>query len=131
MATSFTEEDLNRIEKNILMRESILNDIFNDGPPTSMKDRRLAMELTESIDRTIISKAKIISDDNKESDIKDITGMVGRILLKTSTGILNRESLDPPYLDGSIIVEDPVEGEMDIGISKETYSEFMKRMLTD
>ena len=131
MSTSFSESDQTRIEKNLALREDIINIMTENGIPPSYKERRLLMELADSMDKTVLGKVKIVSDEKVSENAADVASFVAKVLIKTSTGILNRQDSLPPFLDDSIVVENPVEGEKEIGISKETYEQFMERMLSD
>lgn len=80
MASSFTLEDIRRLEKTIGIRERMLDHLTTGELPKGARDVEVITGLADSIDRSIFSKAKI-SIDEANNKINEETKEVLRDLL--------------------------------------------------
>lgn len=62
MASTFSIEDVRRLEKTIHIREQMI-DVLSKELPTKARDVECLTNLLESVDRSIFSKAKISLDE--------------------------------------------------------------------
>ncbi len=62
--TAFSEQDVQRLERTLSVREMILNNLMSTAPlPTKPRDIEAYVGLAESMDRSIIARAKISIDE--------------------------------------------------------------------
>lgn len=101
----------------------------NDELPESDEDRQFLLKAMDGLERTILTKAKIKSDDRQNQAREDVIEMVASVLKKINfqnegKSIEGNRALQ---LDSSMQITDIVPGEMDIGIKSQSYEEFMKK----
>lgn len=127
-ADIINELDLERLEKNIKIRERIIDAMMLEGKvPEANKDKRLLVEVIDSLDGTILTKAKIKSDDKANASYVDMAKIVAEAIRRFSSTI-PRDDVQTPTVSKEVIVKNPVPGETDIGIKTEKYQDFMERM---
>ena len=80
MASTFTLEDIRRLEKTIGIREQVLDNLIKKELPTGARDVEVLTSLADSIDRSIFTKAKI-SIDEASNKVNEETKEVLRDLL--------------------------------------------------
>lgn len=83
MSTVIDQKDLDLIDKNIERREKILSNIFSDE--TKLSDARvvrLALLALDSMDNTIVQKAKIKIEDKSASDQNEIKEAMAQALIE-------------------------------------------------
>ena len=95
MASSFTLEDIRRLEKTIGIRERLLDHLTSGELPKGARDVEVLTSLAESMDRSIFSKAKI-SIDEANNKINEETKEVLRDLLLD----LHKNTAAPTAADG-------------------------------
>lgn len=100
MASSFTLEDIRLLEKNISIRERLIDNLtLNKDLPTKARDLDALVNVIESVDRSIFAKAKINIDDNN-SKVNEETKEVLKDLLinlhKTSNESARGEAREAP-----------------------------------
>lgn len=127
-ADVINELDLERLEKNIKIREQIIDAMMLEGKvPEANKDKRLLVEVIDSLDGTILTRAKIKSDDKANASHGDMAKIVAEAISRFSSTI-PRVDTQTPTVSKDVVVKNPVPGETDIGIKTEKYQDFMERM---
>jgi len=58
----FTPDEIRLLQKTLELREKIIDNRMKDNIPTSEKDINAATNLLESIDRSILARAKLRID---------------------------------------------------------------------
>jgi len=101
----------------------------NDELPESDEDRQFLLKAMDGLERTILTKAKIKSDDRQNQAREDVIEMVASVLKKINFQNEGKavEGNRALQLDSSMQITDIVPGEMDIGIKSQSYEEFMKK----
>lgn len=113
------------------VRYRIVQTLAGDNKlPDSEEDRLFLLKAMDGLERTILTKAKIKSDDVRNRNNEDMIDMVTNVLKQ-----INFQHENAPIntnrqlrLDDSMKIIDIVPGEMDMGIKQETYEEFIKRV---
>lgn len=127
MATSeiMSLEDQALINLTLSTREKIVNSMTKNGTlPSTNEDRAFLLSALDGIDRTVLSKAKIKSDDSNAKTESEIAKNVASVLLRLESKrtINNRNnSIDAVTLP----VIDIVEGETFIGVQPVKYVDIM------
>jgi hypothetical protein len=120
-------EDQARLNLTLSVRERIIRNLTDEGRlPTSMDDRAFLLQTLDGMDRTVLAKTKIKSDDknakSQQENAKLIAGILSRIPLKNTHSVANRVI----ELPASVVVSDPVPGEKDIGTQVLNYETFTR-----
>lgn len=102
MASSFTLEDIRRLEKTIGIRERLLDHLTTGELPKGARDVEVLTSLAESMDRSIFAKAKI-SIDEANNKVNEETKEVLRDLLLD----LHKNNSAPAPTSGSAPREAP------------------------
>lgn len=108
--------DQGRLELTLTVRETIIRGLTKDGKiPEAEEDRSLLIKALDGMDRTVLSKAKIKSDDKNANKQAHAANMVAQMLLTAAarrTGVRT----EPVQLGSDIPEPDLVDGETYIGI---------------
>lgn len=73
MSAVFTDEDVRRLDKTMLLRERIVdnfNKLPDDQLPRKPSDLMAVVNLAESVDRSIIQRARLVVDADQAEDDK-------------------------------------------------------------
>lgn len=101
----------------------------NDELPEADEDRQFLLKAMDGLERTILTKAKIKSDDRQNQAKEDVIEMVASVLKKIN--FVDQEKIiegnKSRQLDSSMQITDIVPGEMDIGIKQQSFEEFAKK----
>lgn len=89
MASSFTLEDVRRLEKTIGIREKLLDNLTAGELPKGARDIEVLTGLADSIDRSIFTRAKISIDEASNAAAEGTKEVLRELLLSlhTSSGI--------------------------------------------
>lgn len=98
----FSEDDLVLLKKTIDIRARVLDTLVNENRIKSAKDVDTLTNLAESIDRSILGKAKVLVEDehnkNEEQNKEILKAMLLELHTKNSeANAAFRESKEPVY----------------------------------
>jgi hypothetical protein len=82
----------------------------------------MLIQALDGLDRTILTRAKLKSDDQNAKSQRDTAKMIAEVLTRVSTIPIARTGT--PTLPNEIIVDNLVPGETDIGLQNLTYDDF-------
>lgn len=120
-------EDARLINKGLAIREQIIDKLFvNNTLPSNEEDRELLMRSIEGIDKTVLSKTKIKVEKDNSKSTQETAKMMADILSRVTVKNLQSRK-DIPALPKEVVVQNPIEGEKEIGTNNTTYEEFMNR----
>lgn len=109
-------DDKRRLELTLQTREKIIQTLVAKGPvPGDRDDRDLLMKAMDSMDRTVLTKAKIKSDDSAAQSQAASSKLVAQLLLQRSQAQQGKRT-EPVVLDNAYDINDVVDGEMLIGV---------------
>lgn len=117
-------EDQRRLELGLKTRESIVLAIMANGPIPKVEDRGLLMQALDGMDRSILSKAKIKSDDSAAKSAAESAKNIAELLLRVDA----RKRNPGNAVDVEATVLPPiqlVEGETFIGVQPVKYNDVM------
>ena len=124
MSESLDLKDQSRLEFTLAARETIISSLMTDGRlPYNKDDKLMLIQALDGLDRTVLTRAKLKSDDQNAKSQRDTAKMIADVLSRVTTVSTPREAI--PALPNDIIVENLVPGETSIGINELTYDEFM------
>lgn len=116
--------DKARIELTLQTRERIIRNLTADGKiPDSQEDRDFLMKAMDSMDRTVLTKAKIKSDDTAAQSQANSAKLIAQLLMTAGSKQRGRRT-EPVTLEG-VDVTDVVDGETFIGIQTITHTQIM------
>lgn len=119
-----SEEDKKLLKLTQDIRVEFINELKQHGVPDNKDDKVLIAKLLDGLDKAILAKTKLSIDDKANKNSEETNALIANILTKhtvKSTGV-RTTSIELP---SEIEYTDPVEGEMEQGISTLTYDEFM------
>lgn len=124
----FSVEDEARLNLTQDVRENIIRTLVVDRKiPTEQTDRILLMQALDGMDRTVLAKTKIKSDDRVNQQNAATTAMIAEILTKTSTNKARRRTEE--IIDVQIERPVLVDGELTEGSDDQlNYNTFMTQM---
>lgn len=101
MASSFTMEDVRRLEKTIGIREKLLDSLTAGELPKGARDIEVLTGLADSIDRSIFARAKINIDEASNAAAEGTKEVLRDLLLTlhTSSGVPQTPQADQPQRD--------------------------------
>jgi hypothetical protein len=108
MAT-FTEEDLRLLDKTIQIRERLIDSIVETELPSKARDIDSFTNLLESVDRSILNKAKVKLEDSNTKINEESKEILRSLLVElhrgSSAADLALESTNSPPIYESIGIE--------------------------
>lgn len=118
--------DKQRLELTLRTREGIIRHLTQKGClPDAPEDRDILLKTMDSMDRTVLTKAKIKSDDSANQSQAASAKLVAQVLMQTALAQRGTR-VDPVTLDNDIQVVDMVEGETHIGVQTFKYDEIAR-----
>lgn len=132
--SSFTELDVLRLERTLNIREQIIDNLLKNSLPTKARDVDSFVNLLESVDRSIIAKAKVNADEAKNKVDEATKGLLGELLetlhksdssAKTRTIDVNVSVVEPPVFQPRNL--DISEGELIMKQDKMNMDEILNR----
>lgn len=115
-------------------RRALINDMIKDGMPTCNRDRRVLLELMNGADTTALGMKRL----DNESDQAKADQLAAEAALKLidklgndnpfekdATVVADTSHAGHTLEQGNVIVDDIVEGELDVGLADLSYEEFM------
>lgn len=130
--TLFNHEDVARLDRSQNVRMMIIDQMTKDGKlPEDRSDRAFLLEALNGMDRTTLSRAKLKVESDSAQNAAATVQIVGEILSRVASGkvdfIEGESRREIPALPTDIVVENPVEGEMMIGVETLTYDSFVSK----
>jgi len=132
---AFTDDDEKILRDNIEIRQKLTRFLLeNDELVKSADDRKFLLDLLKANDQTVISRAKVKSDDksnassaNMQTAMADFFKSLGRDRKNKSNLTIDERELTLP----DNIEPEVVEGNMVIGNDAMTYAEFLTKNKTE
>jgi len=119
-------DDKRRLELGLSLREDMIRELTKKGAmPENPKDRYFLLKIMETMDATILGKAKIKTDDNGQKTQEAVAKSLSEILIRT-TARLPDSQREAPVIDQKHQVTDKVLGETDQDSSNLDYETFTK-----
>lgn len=117
-------QDRARLELTLSTREAIIREMFKDNKlPADKEDRDFLMKALDGMDRTILSRAKIKSDDTAQQTQAAQARLISELLLRATPTPGKSRTEDLKVIDAT--VADMADGETDIGVRTFTFAEIM------
>ena len=85
----FTPDEIRLLEKTLELRERIIDNRMKDNIPTSEKDINAATNLLESIDRSILARAKLKIDKDTNESNEQTKQVLREVLLSIHKGAVS------------------------------------------
>lgn len=116
--------DKARLELSLQTRENIIRQLTAKGcVPEAPEDRDLLMKALDGMDRTVLTKAKIKSDDTAAQSQASHAKLVAQLLLHTGSRHQGKRTL-PTELEDAVVV-DAVQGETYIGVQTIKHTDIL------
>lgn len=109
---------LNKTQK---IRHQLIDALVEQGLPDDYKTRLLLLSALDSSDKSVLSKAKIKSQERASDNQHEVAETISRLLLQLSQKS-NKVGQAPAPVDFEL--SHPIPGEMDQGEQHLTYDEF-------
>lgn len=127
---AFTNDDEKILVDNIEIRQRLADKLLaDDDLIKNADDRKFLLELLKANDQTVLSRAKVKSDDksnssnaNMQTAMADFFKTLGRNRKNNNNPPEERNLTMPDHIEPDI-----VEGNMVIGVDNMTYDEFLKK----
>lgn len=122
-------EDQARLNRTQDIREKIVAATMKNGAiPVDRDDREFLMKAIEGIDRQVLSKAKIKSDDQNSKAQTEAASMIASLLLQAGQ---QHKAANHARAERELVLDMPdlkdiVPGETDIGVHTFTYGDIVK-----
>lgn len=94
MSKVFTVDDVRLLEKTISIREKMIDEIVKKELPTKARDIDATVNLLESVDRSIFSKAKISIDESIAASEEANKTVLKELLLSLHSGSTKTNEVD-------------------------------------
>jgi len=85
----FTPDEIRLLQKTLELREKIIDNRMKDNIPTSEKDINAATNLLESIDRSILARAKLKIDKDTNESNEQTKQVLREVLLSIHKGTVS------------------------------------------
>lgn len=124
----FSLDDEARLNLTQSTREKIIRDLTKDGKiPGETSDRVILMQALDGMDRTVLAKTKIKSDDRAHQQQTAATSLIAQLL--TQTSVVRKKKTIQEITDVQIETPLLVEGELSVGADEQlNYNNFMNKM---
>jgi hypothetical protein len=109
--------DEQRLELTLSTRQSIITGLTKDGKlPEDQGQQIMLMQALDGMDRTIMQRAKLKSDDAANKTNADVARLMGDLLLNFDPRKVRVRASSGEVIDGEAIpIPEMVPGEQDIG----------------
>lgn len=104
----FTENDARLLDKTLVIREQIIDNLNKSELPTKARDIDAFVNLLESVDRSILAKAKVKVDDSVNKTNEETKQVLKDLLMELHSGTFTTvqssvpEYNAPEYISGSM-----------------------------
>ena len=109
----FTENDVRLLDKTLVIREALIDNLQKSELPTKARDIDAFNNLLESVDRSILAKAKVKVDENANKTNEETKQILKGLLMELHNNpgaVIDGESQVireiPEYQPGAIEVND-------------------------
>lgn len=85
----FTPDEIRLLQKTLELREKIIDNRMKDNIPTSEKDINAATNILESIDRSILARAKLKIDKDTNESNEQTKQVLREVLLSIHRGTVS------------------------------------------
>lgn len=114
MSSSLTEDDVRILEKTLKIRESLTDNLMKQELPTKPREVESFVNLLESMDRSVLGKAKIRIDESSSKINEETKAILTGLLLdlhhgKNPEGIGGESPQAPTWVSKG---EEVLEGEL-------------------
>jgi len=112
----FTNEEEIILKETLRKRIEMSDDLFEDGSPIDNRDRRMSLELLNSIDDSLIRTGKLRQDEKKNTDDNEMKSAVLAALTSARTKATARvsEPVIPDELDNEELIGEILESELSL-----------------
>lgn len=82
----FTENDVRLLDKTLIIREQIIDNLQKGELPTKARDIDAYVNLLESVDRSILAKAKVKVDESANKNNEETKAILKGLLMELHNG---------------------------------------------
>lgn len=82
----FTENDARLLDKTLVIREQLIDNLLKQELPTKARDIECFTNLLESVDRSILAKAKVKVDQDANKTNEETKAILKGLLMELHTG---------------------------------------------
>ncbi len=82
----FTENDARLLDKTLVIREQLIDNLLKQELPTKARDIECFTNLLESVDRSILSKAKVKVDQDANKTNEETKAILKGLLMELHSG---------------------------------------------
>ena len=82
----FTENDVRLLDKTLVIREQLIDNLQKGELPTKARDIDAYVNLLESVDRSILAKAKVKVDESANKTNEETKAILKGLLMELHTG---------------------------------------------
>lgn len=118
-------EDEARLQLTLNTREQIIRSLMSDGIPKDTDDRDFLMKALDGLDRTVLTKTKIKTDDKNAAGEKEASKLIAEMLKRITVGPNATRRTESPVLDNEFDITDIVKDETSIGLQDLNYDDFV------
>ena len=104
MASYFTDEDVRILEKTARVREMTIDALTKDKMPSRPSDVMALVSVIESLDKTILTKAKLKIDDTSNKTNEETQSMMRDLLLN-----LHKTSIKSATAPANLVLPEDIE----------------------
>lgn len=123
--TSISQADEESLQFTQSIRNRLIKEMTKEGIPQDKDNRYLLISALDSMDGSILKKAKIVSEDKKNKASSAIAQNIAQVLLQNRKNRQQLPVLEVPDLPSTVGDPTLVPGETDIGIHDIDYKTFM------
>jgi hypothetical protein len=126
MATNdiMSVEDQQRLELSLTVRQNIIKSLVSkNAVPEKPEDRSLLISALDGMDRTVLSRAKIKSDDSNAKSQEESAKTIAELLMRVDSKRRGSRTID---VDTTVLPSiETVTGETFVGVQPVKYDEIM------
>lgn len=78
----FTENDIRLLDKTLVIREQLIDNLMKQELPTKARDVECFTNLLESVDRSILAKAKVKIDEDANKNNEETKAILKSLILE-------------------------------------------------
>ncbi len=97
----FTENDARLLDKTLVIREQLIDNLLKQELPTKARDIECFTNLLESVDRSILAKAKVKVDENANKTNEETKAILKGLLLELHNN--PNPVIEGPIIEGTAV----------------------------
>lgn len=97
----FTENDARLLDKTLVIREQLIDNLLKQELPTKARDIECFTNLLESVDRSILAKAKVKVDENANKTNEETKAILKGLLLELHNN--PNPVIEGPVIEGTAV----------------------------